>query len=137
MQSQVPLGTFRKRSKDVEISVTPEFLPEQSDPSEGIFSFSYAVTLRNAGDEAIQLINRHWIVLSADRQIADVKGEGVIGEQPVLEPAEEFEYSSWTTLVDPYGAMYGTYTFYSESGEFFDVEIPRFDLLYVDPDSIH
>ncbi len=137
MQSLSQLGSFKKCTNDVEITVSPEYAKDQSDPEEGVFTFSYTVTMRNVSDEAIQLINRHWIVLSDGIQIADVKGEGVVGEQPVLEPGEEFEYTSYTTIVDASGSMYGIYTFYSESGEFFDAEIPRFELMYIDPDAIH
>ena len=137
MQALQLLETYSKTTRDIEITISPEYLAEQSDPAEGVFSYSYTVNMRNGGSDAVQLINRHWIVLSGGVQIADVKGEGVVGEQPVLEPGEDYSYTSWTTVVNPVGSMSGSYTFYSESGEFFDVEVPQFELLYVDQNSVY
>ncbi|MCL4142572.1 UNVERIFIED_CONTAM: hypothetical protein GTU68_005308 [Idotea baltica] len=91
----------------------------------------------NLGSETVELINRHWLVFSDLTQIADVKGEGVAGQQPMLEPGDEFSYSSWTTLIDPCGSMSGTYTFCTEDGVFFDVEVPKFELVYFDSSTLH
>ena len=85
----------------------------------------------------MQLINRHWKVFSAGIQIADVKGEGVVGKQPVLKPGEEFEYSSWTVIKDSYGEMKGDYTFYTEDGKFIDITVPSFSLIYVNEKNLH
>ena len=128
---------YSKETNDITVTVTPEFIASESEPDKGIYIFSYTVRFANKGKETIQLINRHWVVMSGSRQIADVKGEGVVGEQPVLKPGESYEYTSGTVIRDQIGSMYGTYTFVSESGEFFDAEIPKFDLIYVDKTSVH
>lgn len=131
------VDSYTKTTRNIQITVIPSYIEEQSDPKEGIYSFSYKVFIRNLGAEGVELVNRHWRVFSYEEQIADVKGEGVGGEQPLLEPGDEFIYSSWTTITAPYGSMQGQYTFISESGEFFDVEVPRFDLRYFDPHTLH
>ncbi|MEZ4752823.1 MAG: Co2+/Mg2+ efflux protein ApaG [Bdellovibrionota bacterium] len=119
-------------SNHIRITVVPGYLPEHSDPNQELYAFSYTVTLENLGSDTVQLINRHWIVNSGGVQYADVKGEGVVGFQPVLEPGDTFQYGSGSTINNPQGAMYGIYTFQNERGEFFDAEIPRFDLICPD-----
>ena len=130
-------GPFSEITNNIEVCVVPEFDPAQSRVEDSIFTYSYTVTMRNIGETSAQLVNRHWMVLSAERQIADVKGEGVVGEQPVLDPNHEYTYKSWTTVLDPVGAMLGNFTFCSEEGEFFDVVIPRFELIYLDQEAVH
>ncbi len=115
-------------TQSVKISVETAFAEDKSDISEGRYAFHYTVRLENQGNTWIQLINRHWMIESGGRQIADVKGAGVVGEQPILNAGEIYEYSSWALIEDPLGAMYGSYTFQTEDGEFFDAEIPRFVL---------
>lgn len=121
----------------IEVCVRPTYLPDQSEPEKSLFAFSYRVRIVNTSDTTAQLLNRHWKVLSAGKQIADVKGEGVIGEQPVLQPGEAFEYESWTVINDPVGSMLGSYTFVDENGEFLDVAIPEFSLFHLDNISVH
>lgn len=121
----------------ISISVVPQFVAEQSKPDENLFVHSYSVTIKNNSDKDIQLVNRHWRVYSAGVQIADVKGEGVIGQQPLIRPEEEFAYSSWTLVRDAFGTMKGAYTFYREDGKFFDVDIPEFQLIYIDQSQVH
>ncbi|MCB0317705.1 MAG: Co2+/Mg2+ efflux protein ApaG [Bdellovibrionales bacterium] len=116
----------------IKITVVPEYLTEHSDPKNNVYAFSYNVTIENLGSDTVQLINRHWIVFSGGIQFADVKGEGVIGLQPVLNPGDSFQYGSGSTIDDVHGSMHGTYTFQNENGEFFDVKIPRFDLICLD-----
>ena len=128
---------YSQTTKDIEVTVTPAFTPEQSDPARSVYSFSYTVTLVNKGRQIVQLLNRHWLVFSGMKQIADVKGEGVVGEQPILRAGESYRYTSGTVVVDSFGHMYGTYTFRSEAGEFFDVVIPRFNLLFVSSSVVH
>ena len=128
---------YRETTRGITVTVLPSVVTERSRPDELVYVFSYQVTLENESSEIVQLINRHWRVFAGRRQIADVKGEGVVGEQPVLEPGVVFQYSSWTVLDDPSGYMEGIYTFRSERGGFFDVVIPRFDLLYVDVSAVH
>lgn len=105
-------------------------IEEQSDPQNNQYAFSYTVTITNSSAQSVQLLERHWIVLSAERQIAEVVGPGVVGLQPVIEPGEQFSYTSGTVIEDPVGSMYGTYTFRSSAGSVFQADIPKFDLLY-------
>jgi ApaG protein len=119
-------------TRGVRISVLPNFLEEKSDPKNSQYAFAYTVEIVNEGSEVIQLINRHWRIESGGKQIGDVKGAGVVGEQPVLQPGETYTYSSWAMIEDPIGAMEGSYTFVSATEEFFDVPIPRFRLIHGD-----
>jgi len=112
-------------------------LEERSDVEAGVYVFTYEVIIENTGSDTIQLLNRHWVVISGGRQYADVKGDGVVGEQPILEPGNIFSYASFTVIAEAVGSMHGSYTFRSESGEFFDVAIPQFDLIYIDCSTIH
>ena len=121
----------------IKVMVFPRFQMEKSDIPANKFVYSYKVVIENLGKEAVQLLNRHWIIISDEKQIVDIKGEGVIGEQPILMPGKSHEYTSWTVVDSPDGRMYGTYTFKSESGDFFDATIPRFNLIYLDPDTLH
>ncbi len=136
-QDTVAEQPYTLTTKDIRISVTPEFEESRSRIDDGIYAYSYHVIIENFGTAAAQLINRHWKVFSAGKQIADVKGEGVVGEQPALAPGEIYEYTSWTIVRDEVGAMSGTYTFVNETGEFFDVQIPEFHLLYIESPEIH
>ncbi|MDZ4786447.1 MAG: Co2+/Mg2+ efflux protein ApaG [bacterium] len=120
---------YSKTTRGIKVSVVPAYHDDQSDPENGLFIFTYSVTLENIGEEISQLINRHWLVYSAGIQCADVKGEGVIGDQPILLPGEVYRYTSGTSINDPVGAMLGSYTFQTEKGDFFDVAIPRFELV--------
>lgn len=126
-----------KYAEGIKISVRVRVAEEESDIISSQFVFSYTITLENVGLMSSQLINRHWKVFSNDQQIADVKGEGVVGQQPILRPMDSFEYSSWTAISDPSGYMEGIYTFLSEDGVFFDVEIPKFILEFRNRDNVH
>ena len=108
--------------------VEPRYLPEESDPDEGIYAFSYTVTVRNTGRIAAQLISRHWVITDATGRVEQVKGLGVVGHQPLLKPGEGFEYTSWTRLRTPRGTMSGSYFCVAEDGERFDAQIPAFSL---------
>lgn len=130
-------GSYSLVTQDVRVTITPQFLEERSDIDSDVYVFTYEVTIENHGLEAIQLINRHWIVMAGGRQYADVKGDGVVGEQPILETGEGFTYASFTVLNHPVGSMLGTYTCRAESGAFFDVMIPESDLIYVDRTLVH
>ncbi len=122
--------TYTQITEKVRISVRPAALEKESDPLDDVYMFSYNITIENLGDEVVQLLERHWIVMSSDVQIAEVVGPGVVGEQPTLEPGQTFDYTSGTVINDPIGSMYGSYTFRAKSGRFFKVEIPKFELLY-------
>lgn len=112
------------------ITVTPKvvYLPEQSDESAGRYVFSYTITITNTGGIAAQLISRHWIITDANRSSQEVRGLGVVGEQPLLKPGDSFEYTSGTAISTPVGTMRGTYQMVAEDGHQFDAEIPEFIL---------
>jgi ApaG protein len=110
------------------VDVEPQFLPEQSAPADGVFSFAYTITITNIGEVPAQLISRHWIIADAEGETEEVKGLGVVGHQPLLKPGEAFQYTSGCRLRTPSGTMQGSYFCVAEDGERFDVEIPAFVL---------
>ena len=110
------------------VEAAPQFLPEQSSPAQGIYSFAYTITITNVGEVPAQLISRHWHITDATGQVEQVKGLGVVGHQPLLKPGESFQYTSGCRLRTPSGTMHGTYFFVAEDGERFDNEIPLFVL---------
>ena len=110
------------------VEVNPQFLPEQSAPAQGIYSFAYTVTITNAGEVPAQLISRHWQITDASGQLEEVKGLGVVGHQPLLKPGQSFQYTSGCRLRTPTGSMHGKYFFVAEDGERFEAEIPAFAL---------
>lgn len=110
------------------VEVEPRFLPEQSAPSQGIYSFAYTITITNTGEVPAQLISRHWVIGNAAGEVEEVKGLGVVGQQPLLKPGEAFQYTSGCRLRTPSGSMEGNYFFVAEDGERFDVQIPPFML---------
>jgi ApaG protein len=111
-----------------EVEVDPRYLPEQSAPDQGVWSFAYTITIRNSGEVPAQLISRHWIITDEMARVEEVKGLGVIGQQPLLKPGEAFEYTSGCRLRTASGTMQGTYFCVAEDGERFEVEIPVFAL---------
>ncbi len=110
------------------VSVRPRFLPEQSDPARDRYLFAYTVTVRNTGEIAAQLISRHWIITDGDGNVQEVRGLGVVGEQPTLAPGEVFEYTSGCPLDTPVGTMRGSYQCVAADGTRFDAPIPEFVL---------
>lgn len=110
------------------VEVQPRYLPEQSAPEQGLYAFAYTVTISNTGDVAAQLISRSWNINDASGRTEKVRGLGVIGQQPLLQPGETFEYTSGTRLRTPTGTMHGSYFFVAEDGERFDTDIPMFVL---------
>ncbi|AHE97924.1 Co2+/Mg2+ efflux protein ApaG [Thioalkalivibrio paradoxus] len=119
----------------VEIEVATAYIEEQSDPEASRFVFAYHITIRNAGEAAVQLLNRHWIIRDARDQTQEVRGEGVVGKQPRIPPGEEFEYTSGTVLETPVGTMEGSYQMRDDSGFTFEAPIPPFTLSV--PHSLH
>jgi ApaG protein len=113
-----------------EISVTARtaFIPEQSDVQNGRYVFAYTITITNTGDVPAQLVGRHWIITDANNQAQEVRGLGVVGEQPRLRPGESFEYTSGTAIATPVGTMRGSYQMVAEDGAHFDAPIPEFTL---------
>jgi len=112
----------------ININVNTTYLAEQSDPSADRYVFTYTISITNSGTVAAQLISRHWIITDAENVTQEVKGLGVVGEQPLLRPGESFEYTSGTALATPVGTMRGTYQMVAEDGNKFDAEIPVFTL---------
>lgn len=110
------------------VDVQPQYLPEQSSAAQGLYSFAYTITIRNTGDVPAQLVSRHWIITSELGDVEEVKGLGVVGQQPLLKPGESFEYTSGCRLRTPSGTMQGSYFCVAEDGERFDVDIPLFVL---------
>ena len=110
------------------VTVKPQYLPDQSDPAKSQYVWAYHVRIENRGDVAVQLRSRHWKITDALGRMKEVKGQGVIGQTPRLNPGEVFEYTSGTPLTTPSGFMGGTYQMTAEAGESFDIEIPTFSL---------
>ena len=113
---------------DFAITVRTQYLPEQSSPDRMQHVFSYTITIKNTGTVAAQLISRHWVITDANNKVQEVKGLGVVGHQPLLQPGEQFEYSSGTQFETNYGSMTGEYFFVAEDGHRFEVNIPEFVL---------
>ena len=109
-----------------EVRVSTQFLDEQSDKEKGPYVFAYTIEIENVGQRTAQLLSRHWIITDAHNVVQEVKGDGVVGEQPTLRPGERFEYTSGCPLPTPVGTMKGTYTFIGEGGEQFDVPVSEF-----------
>ncbi len=115
-------------TRAIRVTVDPIYLNEQSSPEDSHFVWAYQVKIENDGAETVQLINRHWRITDSLGRLQEVRGEGVVGEQPVLRPGEAFEYTSGTPLATPSGIMVGSYEMVTMAGERFDVEIPAFSL---------
>ena len=116
--------------KRYEITVVPKatLLADQSDPGKSQFVFSYTITITNTGDIAAQLVSRHWIITDAEHKVQEVKGLGVVGQQPLLKPGESFEYTSGVSRPTAVGTMRGSYQMRAEDGQTFDAPIPPFTL---------
>ena len=117
-------------SSKYEITVVPKatYVADQSDPSKAQYVFAYTITISNTGSIPAQLISRHWIITDANGKVLEVKGLGVVGQQPLLKPGESFEYTSGTHLETAVGTMHGTYQMIAEDGRQFDAPIPSFTL---------
>ncbi|MFA7241098.1 MAG: Co2+/Mg2+ efflux protein ApaG [Sulfuricellaceae bacterium] len=113
---------------EVTVKVHSEFIPEHSSLEQDRYVFAYAITITNAGNIAAQLISRHWIVTDANQQVQEVRGLGVVGEQPLLQPGESFEYTSGCVINTPVGAMQGSYQMVADDGVKFDAPIEKFIL---------
>jgi ApaG protein len=115
-------------TRGIAVSVEPVYLEAKSSPDSSQYFWAYRVTIENQGQETVQLLSRHWMITNARGEFTEVKGPGVVGEQPVLKPGESYEYTSGAPLNTPSGMMGGAYQMESESGERFDIEIPTFSL---------
>jgi ApaG protein len=116
--------------KRYEITVVPKasYVADQSDPAKDHFVFSYTITITNTGEVAAQLLGRHWIITDGEHRVQEVKGVGVVGQQPLLQPGESFEYSSGAAIATSVGTMHGTYQMRADDGHAFDAAIPPFTL---------
>jgi ApaG protein len=112
----------------IDIRPQPRFIPEQSSADDQRFVFAYTITIRNAGSVPAQLLSRHWIITDANQEVQEVRGLGVVGEQPLLQPGESFEYTSGCALATPVGTMKGSYQMVAADGTRFDAAIPEFVL---------
>ena len=113
---------------EISVNVQTDFMSDQSDPSQDRYVFAYTITIRNQGSIPATLMTRHWIITDGNGQVEEVRGSGVVGEQPVLKPGEGFQYTSGCPLATDVGKMEGSYEMVSSSGEHFDVEIAPFTL---------
>jgi ApaG protein len=124
-----------KLSHQIRVSVSTDFLPEQSAPEAGRYAFAYTITIHNAGAEPARLLNRHWLISDAEGKVQEVRGKGVVGEQPYLRPGETFRYTSGTILPTPLGTMQGSYEMIADDGTRFEAPISAFSL--ATPTSLH
>lgn len=112
----------------INISVKVNYLPDQSDETDNRFVFAYTITITNESNTTVKLISRHWIITDANQYVQEVRGQGVVGEQPILHPGQSFEYTSGTVLATQVGTMSGSYQMVTEGGVQFDAPIPQFVL---------
>jgi ApaG protein len=119
---------MRDSKHDITVRAQAEFIPEQSNADQRRYVFAYTITITNTGTVAAQLISRHWIITDAESHVQEVKGEGVVGEQPMLNPNESFEYTSGAAIATPVGTMRGSYQMVARDGVTFDAPIPEFTL---------
>jgi ApaG protein len=119
---------YRAVTRKIEVTVTPRFVSERSSPNNGYYFWAYTIDIANRGHETVQLKTRHWRITDALGRLQEVKGPGVVGEEPILKSGESFEYTSGVPLQTPSGFMTGTYGMVTMDGEHFDIEIPAFSL---------
>ncbi len=112
----------------IHIKAEPAYIPEQSDPLEDRYVFAYTITLHNTGDIAARLLTRHWIITNANGEVQEVRGDGVVGNQPYLKPGEGYQYTSGSIMETPVGSMRGSYQMIADDGTHFDAKIPTFTL---------
>jgi ApaG protein len=123
-----PAPVSEASTNGIRVEVISRHSPENSRPSQGEWVFQYTVRITNLSTETVQLVSRHWIITDALEHIEEVRGPGVVGEQPVLAPGDSFKYSSWCPLTTPTGVMHGTYQMVTSDGKPFDAEIAPFAL---------
>lgn len=129
------MGSSKTITRGVRVEVTTEYDPSRSFPEHNQWFYLYTVEISNDGSETVQLVSRHWTITNATGNVEEVKGPGVVGESPVLEEGESFEYTSGCPLSTPYGTMHGTYQMVTADGDRFDAQIAEFVL--GEPQSLH
>lgn len=122
-------------NEQIQISVATQYIPAQSEPEQNRYVFAYTITIRNNGDQAMQLLHRHWLITDADGKKTEVEGPGVVGQQPDIQPGSAFEYTSGTVLDTPLGVMQGSYTMQAKDKSLYQVPIPAFRL--AQPNILH
>ncbi len=137
MSSSSPITTSEAVTEGLRVSVRARYSAEHSDPQRSQWFFLYTIRIANEGDETVQLLTRHWIITDATGHVEEVRGPGVVGEQPLLEPGADFEYTSGCPLNTPFGSMEGSFQmiFPESEAEGFDAEVARFDL--IEPGQVH
>ena len=121
-------GTYARTTRSITVTVEPFYLDEQSSPEENHFVWAYHVRIQNHGEQTVQLLTRFWRITDSLGNVQGVRGDGVVGEQPILNPGESFEYTSGTPLPTPSGIMVGAYQMLAQSGERFEIDVPAFSL---------
>ncbi|MFB2549758.1 Co2+/Mg2+ efflux protein ApaG [Ensifer soli] len=119
---------YRAKTRDIEVTVEPYYLEEQSDPDDSRYVWGYRIVIANHSEIAVRLLSRYWHITDENGQVDEVSGPGVIGEQPLLNPGDSYEYSSGCPLDTPSGVMFGRYGMQSADGDTFEVDIPAFSL---------
>ena len=122
------MSSYRAVTRNIEVKVSPRFMPERSSSEKSYYFWAYTVEISNRGKSTVQLKTRHWRITDGLGRLQEVRGPGVVGEEPVLEPGASFEYTSGVPLPTPSGFMVGTYGMVSTDGEHFDIEVPAFSL---------
>lgn len=119
---------YRATTRGVQVTVTPRYAPERSDPESGQFFWAYTVEIVNLSADTVQLVARHWLITDGLGRVQEVRGPGVVGEQPVMPPGAHFEYTSGVPLPTSTGIMEGSYVLVAASGDIFDAQVPAFSL---------
>lgn len=128
-------NTFETVTRGIRITVQPEYMPDRSDPGADNYLFAYHITIRNEGKEPVKLVSRHWIITDGSGREEQVRGPGVVGEQPHLDPGDGFRYTSACPLSTPVGTMHGSFQMVTDTGEQFDAQISPFTL--ASPGTLH
>lgn len=119
---------YRAVTRDIEVMAEPFFMEDRSNPDENAYFWAYRITIANHSDRPVKLMSRHWRITDGMGRVQEVRGDGVVGDQPELEPGDSYQYTSGCPLTTPSGFMAGAYTMTAEGGETFDIEIPAFSL---------
>ena len=127
-RSERPSESYRAVTRDIEVSVSPRYMSDRSTPEKGQYFWAYTIEISNNGNETVQLKTRYWHITDSMGRVQEVRGAGVVGEEPIIPPGESFEYTSGVPLQTPSGFMVGSYGMVSDSGDHFDIEIPAFSL---------
>lgn len=122
------MSLYNCTTRRIKITAEPIFLDNESQPDEDYYVWAYTIVIKNTGKEVVQLLNRHWVITDGLGRVQEVRGAGVVGEQPILQPGDSFEYTSGTPLSTTTGIMVGIYEMTTDAGEKFDVNVPAFSL---------